>query len=74
MAFHEESVSTDPGPNAVPTGTEGAEADGPDEPRQTPVVGGLEAHADDPEAAEPLVHPQGLVGERPARGSVENPA
>jgi hypothetical protein len=37
-----------------------------------PVVGGLEAHADDPETAEPI-EPHRLVGERNARGSAENP-
>lgn len=42
-------------------------------PEGDQVTLGLERKADDPETAEPLVHPQGLVGERPATASVERP-
>ena len=71
MTYVPKEVSTDPGPEAVPvTGSTDVE---PRTERQAPLVDGLGARADDRGTAEPLEHPQPLVGERPATGSVENP-
>lgn len=72
MTYIPKDVSADPAPEAVPTTDRSSVGDGK-RARQQPVIDGLGARADDPETAEPLEHPQGLVGERPAKGSVENP-
>lgn len=66
----EKMVSTDPGPEYMPPEKdEDAVASG----EEHPVIGSLEARADDPETAAPLDHPQELVGERPATGSNTSP-
>jgi hypothetical protein len=72
VTYVPKDVSVDPGPEAVPA-TGSSIADRGHGPGQAAVVDGLGARADDPRTAEPLEHPQGLVGERPAKGSVENP-
>ncbi len=65
-------VSVDPGPEAVPT-TSGSGVRDQVGREQPPVVDGLGAWAGDPQVTEPLEHPEPLVGERPAKGAVENP-
>jgi len=72
MTFREEMVSADPGPNVIPTTPERS-PDGEEEPRQSPVVGSLEAHDHDPDEIEPRVEPEQLVGERPALGDNADP-
>jgi hypothetical protein len=71
MTNIEKNVSEDPAAESVPVNPEPTGAPGQDV-HQSPVVGGLEAKADDPGTAEPI-EPHRLVGERSARGSVENP-
>jgi len=72
MTNIEKNVSEDPGAESVPVNPE--PTGGPiQDVHQSPVVGGLEAEADDPETAEPI-EPHGLVGERDAKGSVDYPA
>lgn len=68
----EKMVTADPGPEYLPSGDAGTET-GPGQQEESPVVGGLEAKADDPATAEPLEDPQELVGERPATGSNASP-
>jgi hypothetical protein len=71
MTNIEKNVSEDPAAESVPVNPE--PTDTPiHHTHQSPVVGGLEAEADKPETAEPI-EPHRLVGEREARGSVENP-
>jgi hypothetical protein len=74
MPYSEEMVSADPGVERVPT-SGSTHRSGPDDgdASRKPVMAGLEAEADTPEAAEPLLDPQELVGERPAKGSDDNP-
>jgi len=72
MSYVEENVSVDPGPNAVPISAPPKAVHG-HVVRQSPIVGGLAATADDPATAEPLDHPQSLLGERPTLGSDEMP-
>jgi hypothetical protein len=67
----EKAVSTDPGPESVPVTTPRPTADQSDD-AQSPVIGGLEAHADDPKTTEPIA-PHRLVGERAAKGSNARP-
>lgn len=71
MANTEKAVSTDPGPESVPVAPNKPNT-APSNERQSPVVGGLEAHADDPETAQPI-EPHRLVGEREAKGSNVHP-
>jgi hypothetical protein len=56
-------------PSVPATGS--LEAAGSPATEQSPVVGGLEAEADD--RARRPIGPQRLVGERAARGSADNP-
>lgn len=73
MSFREEMVSADPGPEEVPSPEAEAEAggEGGKGGEEHPVIAGLEAKAEGPDEAQPLDHPQGLVGEKPAAGSIE---
>ena len=71
MTNMEKNVSEDPAAESVPVNPKPTQLP-THEVHQHPVVGGLEAEADDPKTAEPI-EPHRLVGERNARGSAENP-
>ena len=66
-----EDVTAGTGPEFIPEAP--PESPDPDDLKEWPVVAGLEADADNPDMYKPLDDPQGLVGERPAKGSDENP-
>ncbi len=70
MTYIEKDVSADPGHEAIPTSPTATPRRRSGERR--PVVGGLGARADEPDTSRRLAHPEPLVGERPAKGSVEN--
>jgi hypothetical protein len=72
VPYVRKDVSVGPGAEAVPVTGRPSVAEGPGA-RPAPVVEGLAARARDPETMEPLEDPQGLVGERPATGSMQNP-
>jgi hypothetical protein len=66
-------VTVGVGPEYVPDAPQPRSAE-PEYVEQWPVMAGLEAEVDDLDKIRRLDHPQGLVGERPAKGSDELPA